>query len=506
MSSRLFFARAVHALQSSHQPRRSTLIARSRSLSTPSASVRSTETITDQPLRRRRRRGSSTASLDNNITNQHIPDDVSTINNNNISSSSSSSTPFTPKDTNGNLLDAQEYLSLASLSPWVPCPDMVIKRIFEVAEAESSDVHADLGCGDGRVNFGAVDGACKVHKSWGVDIDHNILNKCHERLGRRYVPTTTSGRQLDETSASEATSLEADKLEFLQADLIRVIDRQKEKYQQQFTTISPTADNTNDNVEEEDVDWSKEDDVTQRLLQSTIITLYFVDEALKQIQPYLESTLGGKDNVRVITVGYEIKGWEATWVERVLGLTIFKYDMRNVTNEPVQWKVVREGEENENVDQNQQHTTTATSTLASSSDSILDDYSDVDESEELATLLQQKRQKDLEELNSGLRIHHDEALNDFTQSKAIRQAADSSHSTKLAEELEEWEREERGWDFDETEDPEELIMEAQRVIAEARKGARGGSGMKAGLGKIDNKRSSSKVAIASKKKPVWKKP
>jgi len=328
MSSRLF-ARAVHALQSSHQPQqRSTLIARSRSLSTPSASVRSTETITDQPLRRRRRRGSSTASLDNNITNQHIPDDVSTINNNNISSSSSS-TPFTPKDTNGNLLDAQEYLSLASLSPWVPCPDMVIKRIFEVAEAVPSDIHADLGCGDGRVNFGAVDGACKVHKSWGVDIDHNILNKCYERLGRRYVPTTTSGQ--------------ADKLEFLQADLIRVIDRQKEKYQQQFTTISPTAENTYDNVEEkeeEKVDWSKEDDITQRLLQSTIVTLYFVDEALKQIQPYLESTLGGKDNVRVITVGYEIKGWEATWVERVLGLTIFKYDMRNVTNEPVQWKVV----------------------------------------------------------------------------------------------------------------------------------------------------------------------
>ncbi len=62
--------------------------------------------------------------------------------------------------------------------------------------------------------------------------------------------------------------------------------------------------------------------------------MYFVDDALRQLKLFLASALGGRDGVRVVTVGYEMKGWDAAWVERVLGLTIFNYDMKDVSDNP----------------------------------------------------------------------------------------------------------------------------------------------------------------------------
>jgi tRNA G46 methylase TrmB len=51
--------------------------------------------------------------------------------------------------------------------------------VFEIANATSQDTHVDLGCGDGRLNFMAVDNpSFNVGKSWGVDVDENILKKC----------------------------------------------------------------------------------------------------------------------------------------------------------------------------------------------------------------------------------------------------------------------------------------------------------------------------------------
>ncbi|KAL7530557.1 hypothetical protein ACHAXR_003556 [Thalassiosira sp. AJA248-18] len=209
---------------------------------------------------------------------------------------------------------------------------MVIKRVFEIAEATEHDVHVDLGCGDGRLNFEAVGDPFHVRKSWGVDVDSDILEKCHERLGGRFVPSGGGGgfnhrSQHDQKTTSNNNILsKSERLQFLQADLIQVVERQKVKYQQLQSPAEAAAG-------------SKEDDITQKLTQSTIITMYFVNDALNQLQPYLESTVGGRENVRVITVGYEMNEWDATWVECVLGLTIVKYDMKGVSNDPLEWRV-----------------------------------------------------------------------------------------------------------------------------------------------------------------------
>jgi len=376
---------------------------------------------------------------------------------------------------------------------------MVIKRVFEIAEACEKDVHADLGCGDGRLNFAAVGGPSGVSKSWGVDIDPNILEKCRERLGRRFVPSGFSHGGSRDNTNKDASS-EAERLEFLQADLIRVVERQKEKHQQQLSKYGALAmTQENDDTAQ---DWSKEDDITEKLAQSTVVTMYFVHDALQQIQPYLASTLGGKENVRLVTVGYEMKGWDATWVERVLGLTIFKYDMKNVSNDPLGWRVKGKNEVIE-IAKSNDHSANEPNALPETVD-FDGDYSDVDESSAIGEYLRQKREQDVEELNNGLRIHHDEKLNDFAQSRSMQKSQGAGDVSALLEYESEDYEEEGGWDFDETEDPEELMKEAHQTMAEVRMGGRG-KGMMAGL---DVEKPGGRKGAKAKAgaKPVWKKP
>lgn len=468
----------------------------------------SSSTATTSTVRRRRRRGGKSSDSDEPNANQRlIPDDPSVI------ASASSSAVFAPKDSDGNLLDSQEYLSLASMSPWVPCPDVVIKRVFEIAQASPNDTHVDLGCGDGRLNFAAVGGPYNVSKSWGVDVDPNILEKCRERLGKRFVPATAGFGRLGGNNKKDESS-EADKLEFMQGDLQRVIERQKEVYQREQVARNDGSPSTSvarieDGNEE---DWSKEDDITQKLSQSTVVTMYFVHDALQQLQPYLASTLGGKEDVRLITVGYEMKGWEASWVERVLGLTIFKYDMKNCSSDPFEWQVVKKGDrmaaDISKINGNGNNT--ASPDAPPHALEFNGSNADVDESSPLGKYLKQKREQDMEDLEK-LQIHHDEKLNDFAGFRSKREAQHGGNGNSSAE----VDSSEDDWDFEESENPEELMMEAQKAATEARMGARG-KGMMAGLDTdkkkkqngVGKKKGAAKSSAKSdaKPKPVWKKP
>eukprot|EP00985_Skeletonema_marinoi_P017783 scaffold9845_cov119-Skeletonema_marinoi.AAC.2 len=301
---------------------------------TTTAVIKSGDNISDAPFRRRRRKPSR--SNDPNANQNSTTTNETTT--------GTGTAFFSPVDTTtGTLLTSDQYLQLASLSPWVPCPDVVSKRVFEIAAADSSDIHVDLGCGDGRLNFMAVDNTSGgVRKSWGVDVDENILSKCYERLGRRFVPSHSSGGETVE---------EEERLEFVQADLVKVIERQKELYQRQQLGAHDGDDvdatSTNNFVNDHDESLQS---ITDKIANSTIITMYFVDNALQQVQPYLSSILGGKKNVRVITIGYEMPnkdGWDASWVERVLGLTIFRYDMENVSRFPLDWSLEDDNDDGE---------------------------------------------------------------------------------------------------------------------------------------------------------------
>lgn len=359
------------------------------------------------------------------------------------------------------------------MSPWVPCPDVVIKRVLEIAAVKSTDVHADLGCGDGRLNFAAVSNPdSPVRRSWGVDVDESILARCRERMERRFVPTFGGG-SLEKVDCEDES--EADKLEFVQADLTKVIERQKTLHQ------AKSADGRQPSSIE-DALWAKEEGITNRLSETTVITMYFVDDALKQIKPYLESVLGGRPNVRVITIGYEMKGWHATWVERVLGLTVFKYEMADVPDTPLEWN--KDGKSGDDEQQEQGE--------ALLIDDAENEYDDVDEDSELGRFLKLKREEDMEELRKGLRIHHDEKLEDFAQSRAKRSSKSPNDESE--------DEDEDDWDFDETIDPEEIMKEERRRLATEKKNQR--RGLVAGL---DSGSARGKVG-EDPKTPVWKRP
>ena len=55
----------------------------------------------------------------------------------------------------------------------------------------------------------------------------------------------------------------------------------------------------------------------------------FVEDALTKIKPLLEKYLIGS-NCKLITIGYEMRGWEPALAESILDRTIHMYDMRDL--------------------------------------------------------------------------------------------------------------------------------------------------------------------------------
>lgn len=171
-----------------------------------------------------------------------------------------------------------EYLRMASLSPWVPCPDVVARRMLDIGKAGGTTHHYDLGCGDGRLNFHALD-TYNVRHTTGIDINPNLIQRANDRLAKRH-PRPAN-------------------VDFVTADLLD----SPELWQQMGSD------------------------------PNTVITCYFVEEALQKIQPLLEEHCWSK-GVRVVTCGYEMKGWHAKWSEVVLGLPIFLYELQDDEESP----------------------------------------------------------------------------------------------------------------------------------------------------------------------------
>ena len=162
----------------------------------------------------------------------------------------------------------EEYMEKASLSPWTPLPESAYRKYFDLAEAQPHDIHVDLGCGDGRINFHAVDNV-KLERSIGIDVDEEILQRAEERLARRHPKPTN--------------------LEFYIADL----------------------------MDEKDPAWEK-------IREATIITMFFAQKALKKFQPVLERQLVGSQ-CKILTAGYAMPKWSSHVSEVVLGTQIHMY-------------------------------------------------------------------------------------------------------------------------------------------------------------------------------------
>lgn len=196
----------------------------------------------------------------------------------------SPSEPFAPD------VPMDEYLTrVATLSPWVPCPDPVARRMLDLAglaesprEAAGGKIHYDLGCGDGRVNFAALD-VYGATRTVGIDTDPAVLARAEERLRRRH-PRPPG-------------------VEFVAADLMD----------------APEA-------------WEELGRLAREAGPDLAVTCYFVAEALGRLRPLLEEHLGGT-GARIVTCGYEVEGWNPRWVETLLGLPIHLYEMADPETE-----------------------------------------------------------------------------------------------------------------------------------------------------------------------------
>lgn len=237
---------------------------------------------TGRPVRRRRpvksRLGTNTNTDINTAKENDV--DVNTRFATQVNNMVDSVSGFIATGKDGREITMDEYLKFASLSPWVPCPDPVARRCLDIAKAGEEDIHYELGSGDGRLNFHAID-VYGVKKSVGIDIDPSLIQQSNERIARRH-PAPTN-------------------IQFICADLMG--DR-----------------NTNADTEKL---W---DDIKR---ECTIMTMFFVEDALQKIKPILERNLLGS-KCKVVTIGYEMKGWEPVWVEVILGLTLNLYDLSNL--------------------------------------------------------------------------------------------------------------------------------------------------------------------------------
>ncbi|KAL3783123.1 hypothetical protein HJC23_012459 [Cyclotella cryptica] len=494
MGGRMASKRLVHHLLNIPGRVLPTRLSRHRRIPFPADIKRFSADSSSSQLRRRRRRNPGPSDSDGGLSTNNAPSIAS-------SESASPASPFTPVNEHGAPLSSDEYLSLASLSPWVPCPDVVIKRLFEIASASAADRHVDLGCGDGRLNFAAVGFPHHVSYSLGIDVDQNVLERGRIRLQKRFVPTWNHNDvdNLTETAGlvGDRIKSEMERLEFVQGDLIQLVKRQKELYHQRLRDKTSSGTNHQHDgprllqpkpfnlADTHNRDWSKEDQITGKISSSTVITMYFVHEALRQLKPYLASLLGGKENVRVITVGYEMEGWDPDWAERVLDLTVFRYDMSKISADPEEWRL-----EDDKVN----GTGGLEKNMNSKDHRALDLY---DQEEEMSSnLRQQKHQQDMDLLHSNLRIHHDQELDDFASFRAKRKAMEHSSSSLNHTAAEEWEMMEGGWDFDEEEDLQMMMRAEEKNRMEEKMAGR--RRLMAGL---DTEKDDKKSA-----RPVWKKP
>jgi len=179
---------------------------------------------------------------------------------------------FHPKKDDGTDFDSfDDYIASVPLSPWVPTPDPVARRMLQIADADVDYVHFDLGSGDGRLNFMALD-VFKVKKSVGLELDIELLKMSEDRLSKRWPKPSN--------------------LEFIRTDILDM------------------------NKNSEQVDLS----------ECTVLTMFFVEDALQKIKPLLEENFAGT-GCRIVTNGYPMKGWKPKWKEFVLGLPIFLYEI-----------------------------------------------------------------------------------------------------------------------------------------------------------------------------------
>ena len=72
----------------------------------------------------------------------------------------------------------------SSVAPYVPTPQSVVRKMLELADTSTDDVVYDLGCGDGRILFSAVEDF-DVKKAVGYELNPSMAESVQRKVGDR---------------------------------------------------------------------------------------------------------------------------------------------------------------------------------------------------------------------------------------------------------------------------------------------------------------------------------
>lgn len=72
------------------------------------------------------------------------------------------------------------------MAPYVPTPLSVVRKMLELAKAGVDDVVYDLGCGDGRILFTAVE-EFDVRKAVGIELNSSMYESVRRKVERKGV-------------------------------------------------------------------------------------------------------------------------------------------------------------------------------------------------------------------------------------------------------------------------------------------------------------------------------
>ena len=152
-----------------------------------------------------------------------------------------------------------------------------------------------MGCGDGRINFHAIQFG--VQQSIGLDIDEDIVSVGHERLSKIYPQPN------------------------LQLHVSDLMDPNSVAWKKE-------TESSNDESATTRTEDGGDGDDGGYVSKATILTMYFATPGLEQIRPFVEQALAGK-RCKIFTCGYAMPGWNSQYVETVLDIPIHFYDWGN---------------------------------------------------------------------------------------------------------------------------------------------------------------------------------
>jgi len=105
---------------------------------------------------------------------------------------------------------------------------------------------------------------------------------------------------------------------------VEMVERARTKWEAVSRTIKANSDGdeSGERVHFLHADLMQDDDID--LTDCTVLTMYFVEEALLRLRPMLERALSGS-GCRVVTNGYAMPGWTEVESTSCMGLPLYLY-------------------------------------------------------------------------------------------------------------------------------------------------------------------------------------